>query len=96
MADISFFNLECPLCLSDYPIKKNGPNLRANPKCIHEVSGAGFDIVGLANNHIMDYGPRGLEETINSFRKEKLLTRGAAENLQKHKSHYLLQKKGTR
>ncbi|HHD80832.1 MAG TPA: CapA family protein [Campylobacterales bacterium] len=80
--DFSFLNLECPLCFSGAKIKKCGPNLRANPNCISAVTEAGFDVVGLANNHIMDYGQDGLEETINVCEEAGLLTCGAGKDLQ--------------
>lgn len=95
-ADLSFLNLEAPLCISGSPIKKCGPNLRANPACIHAVSDAGFDVVGLANNHIMDYGTDGFDETICACRDAGLLTCGAAENLQKAQEPlYVKKKEGT-
>lgn len=81
-ADMAFLNLEAPLCLSGDPIKKCGPNLRANPSCINAVSQAGFDVIGLANNHIMDYGQDGLKETINACEEAGLLTCGAGKDLQ--------------
>jgi poly-gamma-glutamate synthesis protein (capsule biosynthesis protein) len=65
-ADLSFLNLETPLCIKGKPIEKTGPNLKAHPDCIKAVKGAGFEVVGLANNHIMDFGNEGLEETIHS------------------------------
>lgn len=61
-ADVSFVNLECPLTFSDEKIDKIGPNLKANPNSFTALNG--FDVVGLANNHIMDYGVQGLADTI--------------------------------
>jgi len=95
-ADLSFLNLECPLCLSGNPIKKCGPNLKANPICISAVSQAGFDVVGLANNHIMDYGRDGLEETINVCETAGVLTCGAAKDLQKAQEPSFVTRKGKR
>lgn len=94
VADLSFLNLESPLCLSGKPIKKNGPNLRANPSCINAVSEAGFDVVGIANNHIMDYGSGGLDETINACKKVGLHTCGAAKNIHQAQSPLILERKG--
>jgi hypothetical protein len=93
-ADLSFLNLESPLCLSGYPIKKCGPNLRADPSCIHAVSQAGFDVAGLANNHIMDYGQDGLEETMNACGDAGLLTCGAGKDLQTAQEPLFVTKKG--
>jgi len=80
-ADLSFLNLELPLCSNSQPIKKTGSNLKAHPDCIKAVKGAGFDIVGLANNHIMDFGNKGLEQTILSCKGSGLNICGAGKNL---------------
>ena len=80
-ADISFLNLELPLSSKGKPIKKTGSNLKAHPDCIKAVKGAGFDIVGLANNHIMDFGNEGLEQTILSCKDSSINICGAGENL---------------
>ena len=67
--DLVITNLECPLTLSNNPIKKTGPNLKANPECIEGIKFGGFNVVTLANNHIMDYGKQGLSETISLCKK---------------------------
>ena len=80
-ADISFLNLELPLTLKGKPIKKTGSNFNAHPDCIKAVKDAGFDIVGLANNHIMDFGSEGLEQTILACKGSGLNICGAGKNL---------------
>ena len=61
-ADIVSINLECPLTTSDTPIDKCGPNLRAIPETIQGIKALHPTVVGLANNHIMDFGEKGLTE----------------------------------
>jgi poly-gamma-glutamate synthesis protein (capsule biosynthesis protein) len=80
-ADLAFLNLETPLCLEGDPIDKCGPNLRAHPDCIQSVADAGFNVIGLANNHIMDFGESGLIETIETSNAAGLYTCGAGMNL---------------
>ncbi len=63
-SDITITNLECPLTSSGHKSKKSGPNLRASEKAIEALRFAGFNLVTLANNHIMDYGDSGLNSTI--------------------------------
>ena len=82
-ADLSFLNLETPLCLGAKEIKKTGPNFSAHPDCIKSVSDACYDIIGLANNHIMDFGAAGLQQTLEVCTNEGLLTCGAGINLEK-------------
>jgi len=66
-ADLSLINLECPLTIHKSPIQKVGPNLNAPVKCINGIKAMEIDIVGLANNHIMDHGFKGLHTTIQSL-----------------------------
>jgi poly-gamma-glutamate capsule biosynthesis protein CapA/YwtB (metallophosphatase superfamily) len=74
-ADISFVNLECPLTYSNGPIHKEGPAIKADPNCIDALKN--FTIAGLANNHILDYGDKGLADTIELCKNNSILYTGA-------------------
>jgi hypothetical protein len=93
-ADLAFLNLETPLCQTGAPIKKTGPNIRAHPDCVHAIADAGFDVVGLANNHIMDYGAEGLQETVSACANAGLTVCGAGRNLQEAQQVLFVEKKG--
>lgn len=80
-SDISLLNLECPLIDKGIPIIKVGPALKAPASGINGIKNIGIDIVNLANNHIMDYGPEGLENTINICRSSKLNVVGVGKNI---------------
>ena len=95
-ADLSFVNLESPLCANGNAIKKIGPNIRAHPDCIYSLSEADFNVIGLANNHIMDFGEVGLAETIASCRGLKLSVCGAGKALQHAQRPLILDVKGTK
>lgn len=75
--NLSILNLESPLCGAANPLEKVGPNLRADPRCIRAVAKAGFQVVGLANNHIMDYGAQGLSDTLEAITAAGLMSVGA-------------------
>ncbi|MBK8181005.1 MAG: CapA family protein [Planctomycetes bacterium] len=62
-ADLAFGNLESPI--SDLGERKEGDStaFRAPPAAVEGLRSAGFDIVSLANNHALDYGPAALEDT---------------------------------
>lgn len=77
-SDLSFVNLECPLTTSSQTINKSGPALKASPKCVDALKP--FSVVGLANNHILDYGKRGLEDTLAACELAGLPTVGAGIN----------------
>jgi hypothetical protein len=70
--DISITNLESPLINKGIPITKTGPNIKAPTNSINALKFAGFDIVTLANNHIMDYGAEGLFSTIDVCKKNNI------------------------
>lgn len=64
-SDLSFINLECPLTMSSEKLIKSGPSLKASPLIAKQLER--FDVIGLANNHSLDYGKSGLADTIKSL-----------------------------
>lgn len=87
-ADISVTNLECPLINGGKKIKKSGPNLKASKKSVNALTYAGFNLVTIANNHIMDYGDEGLFSTIESCKKSKIDIVGAGINFNEAKKPF--------
>ena len=63
-ADATVVNLECPVTTRGARVPKPY-NFRMNPRFLSVLTGGGVDIVSIANNHIFDYGPRGLLDTIS-------------------------------
>ena len=61
--DYRVFNLETPICDSISPIFKCGPNHWTPVSAINGLKGLKCDLLTLANNHILDQGTLGLEET---------------------------------
>jgi hypothetical protein len=80
-ADLAIVNLECPLTYHRTSIVKSGPHLRADPSCAKGIHSAGFDVVSLANNHILDMGEKGLADTVAACRDTGMKTIGAGKNL---------------
>jgi poly-gamma-glutamate synthesis protein (capsule biosynthesis protein) len=74
-ADLSFVNLECPLTISNKKITKSGPCIKSNPKAIECLKP--FTVIGLANNHCLDFGQEGLQDTINACNSQSLPYVGA-------------------
>ena len=80
-ADIAFGNLECPITISGVPALKESRILfKADPENAASLKDAGFDILNLANNHTMDYGREGMENTKEALKQVGILTLGAGEN----------------
>ena len=65
-ADLAFCNLECPVSERGEGITKRYI-FRADPRAVSGLRAAGFDVASLANNHILDFGPPGLEDTIKAL-----------------------------
>jgi poly-gamma-glutamate synthesis protein (capsule biosynthesis protein) len=82
VADLTLGNLEATLV--DGGSARQAPTgeaqpilLSASPAAAHSLRQAGFDILGLANNHSLDYGVIGLEETIAHLQQAGLETVGS-------------------
>ena len=82
-ADYSIVNFECPVCKGgEKPIPKCGPNLKCTEKDVDALKWAGFDCVTLANNHFLDYGKDGVENTMEVCSRYEIDTVGGGKNLQ--------------
>jgi len=71
-ADIAFGNLEAPL-VENCPTTPTGMIFCARPEAIQGLKFAGFDILSLANNHILNYGQKGLEQTQSFLSSSNIL-----------------------
>lgn len=80
-AAMSIVNLECPLIAKESPIEKCGPNLGVPVDCVNGLKAMNIDVVGLANNHIMDHGTQGLRTTLRVLEEHDIAYVGAGENL---------------
>ena len=94
-ADITFGNLEVCLTRGGYPAEKL-VNLRADPGLAEELAALGFDLVSIANNHTMDFGFDGLEETISSLDKAGVPTVGGGRDIHQARKPVTLQCNGNR
>lgn len=82
-ADFSIVNLECPVTQgSEKPIDKKGPNLQCSEKGVEAIRWAGFDCVTLANNHLFDFGEKGVINTLDACKKHGLQTVGGDMNIE--------------
>lgn len=63
--DIVVVNLETAITGSDAAVAKQF-TFKAPPEVLDELAAAGVDVVSLANNHGMDFGPAGLSDTLDA------------------------------
>lgn len=76
-ADFSIVNLECPITRGgEQPIEKKGPNLQCSEKGVEAIKWTGFDSCTLANNHFLDFGEKGVSNTLVSCKSHGLVTVG--------------------
>ena len=88
-ADLAITNLEAPLTQSECKIAKTGPNIKGSPSAAKMLSNAGFNLVTLANNHILDYDEMGIEDTLQHCRQADLDYVGAGINLKEARKPYI-------
>jgi len=79
-ADITFINLECPLTDEGTPHPTKSIIFRSQPENVAGLTSAGVDVACLANNHVHDYGRRGLEETLEVLDNAGIAHSGAGLN----------------
>lgn len=78
-AVLAFGNLEVPLTTSDASAEKAATH-RADPKRAVDVVDLGFDVVTLANNHMLDFGVEGMRDTLSALSAAGVGYVGAGEN----------------
>ncbi|WP_336712002.1 CapA family protein [Arthrobacter sp. USHLN218] len=78
--DLRIINLETSVTTSGRFAPGKGIHYRMHPGNIGCLTAAGIDACVLANNHVLDFGVRGLEETLDVLRAAGLRTAGAGRN----------------
>lgn len=78
--DIAFLNLEIPLATRGVPQEKQNV-VKADPNLVEDLVWAGVDVACLANNHMMDYGWDGVEDTITFLERAGIKHIGAGRTI---------------
>lgn len=76
--DIVFVNLENPI-IENCPPHEAGYVFCATPNMLEGLTFAGVDVVNLANNHTLNYGKTGLDQTLMHLQEENILATGVGE-----------------
>lgn len=92
-ADITFGNLESPLSDSFTP-PLHGMSFVTPAKSVEGLLEAGFDIIGLANNHTGNFGPRAFTDTMAVLKQNNIEYVGGGATEAEAKSHKILNAKG--
>ena len=94
-ADITVGNLESTLAVLGPPNPVQGDPFTASPAVRADLRAAGFDVIGLANNHVGDYGDASLVETVSLLRAGGFATFGAGADLRAAREPAVLRRDGT-
>lgn len=78
--DASVINLETAVTTSDHPAPGKGIHYRMHPANAGIFGVPDIDCCVLANNHTLDWGEEGLEETLNTLRNRDISVAGAGGN----------------
>ncbi len=77
--NLRIINLETTITRSDDYLDK-GINYRMSPENAKCLAAAGVDCCVLANNHMLDWGPSGLADTVTALQRLKIKSVGAGRN----------------
>jgi poly-gamma-glutamate synthesis protein (capsule biosynthesis protein) len=94
-ADFAMVNLETPVTTRGTPEPKEF-HFRAPPTAYQAVRAAGIDLITLANNHTLDYGQVGLDDTINDANAAGMPFVGVGENAEQAYKPLVVTIKGVR
>lgn len=93
-ADFRFCNCEGAFTEGGTPIDKCGPNMRGKPGAALALKKIGIDLVGLANNHSLDFGKEGLVDTFKTLQALHIPYMGAGYDLNDARRPYRFELKG--
>ncbi|MBK8396061.1 MAG: CapA family protein [Leptospiraceae bacterium] len=81
-ADLRMVNLETPVANSQEEMDDSKSYVfNAKPEDLSLLKKINVDLVFLGNNHSMDYGKKGLEDTMENLKKENILFAGMGKNI---------------
>jgi len=94
-ADISMINLENPVP-DDWSFHLHGTPFSGKPALLEIFTRVGLDWAGLANNHMYDYGPDGIADTLKHLDRFEIAHAGAGMDLDEAREYSVLDAGGGR
>jgi hypothetical protein len=96
-ADVLFGNLESVVVPDDFPDELvNRRGLVGSGDVVHALKDAGFDIVSIANNHVLDAGTTGLFHTSRVLADAGVLAGGTGRTQQEARQCLVVERNGLR
>lgn len=90
-ADIMWINNEFTYSTGGSPMAGKAYTFRANPQNVYILNQLGVDIVGLANNHVFDYGEEAFLDTLDTLEADQIPYVGAGRNIEEAMSPVYMQ-----
>lgn len=78
--DLKLINLETSITTNEEPWPGKGIHYRMHPENVAVLTAAGIDHCSLANNHTLDWGRPGLEETMRTLKNAGIAFSGVGNN----------------
>lgn len=94
--DLTIANLETPVSERGGAQNKKEYTYRSSPKALPDFVKAGFDLVNLANNHVLDYGKDALLDTLSYLDKAGIRRVGAGKDATEAFSAEIVESKGVK
>lgn len=94
-ADLTFANLECPVSARGAQADKQF-TFRAAPASLAALGQLGIDAVGLANNHVLDFGVASFQDTIRNLDAIGMPHAGAGQTAAAARAPVILERNGVR
>lgn len=93
-ADYRIFNLEGAITDNGKAITKCGPNIKMPTAGIKGMKALGVDLFAACNNHILDWGKSGFEDTLDALDKAKIAHIGGGFTKAEGKKIHVFEKEG--
>lgn len=94
--DFNFMNLEVALTEHTVGIEKFGPCLKAPLGTAKTLKQVGVTHCGLSNNHVFDFGKKGLNDTVAALEEAGIGYTGIGDNYEDSRKNLVLEKDGER
>jgi poly-gamma-glutamate capsule biosynthesis protein CapA/YwtB (metallophosphatase superfamily) len=93
-SDIAFGNLEMPFVHEGHSrlFLEDSEKFKAPPMGALGLKAAGFSVLSIANNHILDYGGQGISDTIDLLKQNRIPAVGAGQTLDEARRPLILQR----
>jgi poly-gamma-glutamate synthesis protein (capsule biosynthesis protein) len=79
-ADLAMVNLETAITERGTPVAGKNFHFRSPAESLTALKAAGVDVINMANNHALDYGPIGMEDTFDAIAASQMPVVGIGHN----------------